>query len=79
MIYVINVDDIILAGPDVVVLEEVIKSLGITEEEQRYTFELRDEGEVGDFLCIRIEKTGSNKFTLTQTELIAKVMKELNM
>ena len=49
MIYVINVDDIILARPDVLVLEEVIKSLEITEEEQRYTFELRDEGEVGDF------------------------------
>ena len=56
MIYVINVDDIILAGPDVVVLEKVIKSLGITEEEQRYTFELRDEGEVDDFCASELKR-----------------------
>ena len=46
---VIYVDDKILAGPDSKALEEVIKSIGFIEEEQRHTFELRDEGKVGDF------------------------------
>ena len=79
IICVIYVDDIILVEPDSVALEEVIKSLWITEEEELHTFELRDEGEIGDFLGIRIDKTGSKKFTLTQTRLIAKVLKESNM
>ena len=63
MICIIYIYDTILAGPDTVALEEVVKILGITEEEQHCTFELRDEGEVVDFLGIRIEKTGSKKFT----------------
>ena len=57
----------------------MIKSLGISEEEQRHTFELRDEGKVDDFLSIRIEKTWSKRFTLTQIGLIKKVLKKENM
>ena len=79
MLCVIYVDDTILAGLDDAALEEAIKSLGIAEEEQRHTFELRDEGEVGDFLGIRIEKTGSKRFTLTHNGLINKVLKEANI
>lgn len=79
MMCIICVDDTILAGPDVKVLEEVIKSLGMSEDEQCHTFKLRGEGEVGDILGIGIEKTGTKKFTITQTELIAKKLKELNM
>ena len=40
---------------------------------------MRDEGEVGDFLGIRIEKAGPKKFHLTQTGLINKVLKEADM
>ena len=79
MLCVIYVDDTILAGLDDVALEEVTKSLGIAEEEQHHTFELRDKGEVGDFLGIRIEKTGSKIFTLTHNGLINKVLKEANL
>ena len=59
MICVIYVNDTVLASPDAKALEEIITSLGIAEKEQRHTFELRDEGEVGGILGIRIEKTGS--------------------
>ena len=55
IICAIYVDDTILVGPDAAALEEVIKSLSIAEEEHQYTFELRDEGEVSNFLGIRIE------------------------
>ena len=79
LICVVYVDDTITAGPDSKDIEDLISSLGIAKEEQRYCFELRDEGEVGDFLGIRIEKKGPKKFVLTQTGLIAKVLKESNM
>lgn len=48
MICVMYVDDKILAGPGAKALEEVITSLGITEDYQRHTFELGDEGEICD-------------------------------
>ena len=79
MICVVYVDDTIFAGPDSNAIEEVITGLGVQNEEQRHTFELRDEGEVGDFLGIRIEKSNHNSFTLSQTGLIDKVLKTSKM
>ena len=79
MVCVIYVDDTIIAGPDPKAIEELITSLGIAKEEQRHSFQLRDEGEVGDFLGIRIEKTGIKQFTLSQTGLINKVLKTTKM
>ena len=64
MICIVYVDDTILAGPDSKELEMMISSLGIAEDEQQHKFELRDEGEVGDFLGICIEKTNRNQFCL---------------
>ena len=79
MICVIYVDDTIIAGPDSVAIDELIKSLGIKKEDQVHSFELRDEGEVGDFLGIRIERGSQGNFELTQTGLIDKVLKESKM
>ena len=79
MICVVYVDDTILVGPNASDLNNVIASLGIADEEQRHVFDLRDEGEVGDFLGIRIEKSGLNKFILTQSGLIDKVLQTCNM
>ena len=76
MICVVYVDDTILAGPDAAEIEKVITSLGVRDEEKRYKFELRDEGAVGDFLGIRIERTKSQakEFKLSQSGLINKVL-----
>ena len=79
MICVVYVDDTIIAGPDSVKIEELISSLGVRKDEQRHTFALRDEGEVGDFLGIRIEKTGPRQFKLSQPGLIQKVIKTADM
>ena len=79
MICVVYVDDTIIAGPDSKEIEKFITSLGVTTDEQRHTFGLRDEGEVGDFLGIRITKTGPNSFNLTQPGLIQKVLKTSQM
>ena len=58
----IYVDDTILAGPNPLELEKLITDLGISSEEHCHSFDLRDEGEVGDFLGIHIEKAGARKF-----------------
>ena len=79
MICVVYVDDTIISGPDSSKIEELITSLGVQKEEQRHTFALRDEGEVGDFLGIRIEKTGTKQFKLSQSGLINKVIKTADM
>jgi hypothetical protein len=79
MIVVVYVDDTIIAGPDPNKIEELIKDLGVGDEEERETFMLRDEGSVGDFLGIRIEKCANDSFTLSQTGLIEKVIKTAGM
>lgn len=78
MIVVVYVDDTIIAGPNGQDIEDLITRLGVCSEEQHHTFELRDEGEVGDFLGIRIERHKTN-FELTQTGLINKVLAESKM
>ena len=65
MICVAYVDDTIITGPDSVAIDKEIAGLGVSKDEQCHKFELRDEGEVGDFLGIRIEKAGPKKFHLT--------------
>ena len=76
---VVYVDDTIFAGADASILEEEIRLLGVSDTEQRHTFQLRNEGEVGAFLGIQIVKTGENTFELTQTGLISKVLEAANM
>jgi hypothetical protein len=69
-ICVVYADDTIFAGPDDTKLAAEIKSLGVSSDENQHSFQLRDEGEVGDLLGIRIQKQGAGKFLLTQTGLI---------
>ena len=69
----------IIAGPDANEIEKLIKDLGVADEEERETFMLRDEGSVGDFLGIRIEKSTNDTFNLSQTGLIEKVIKASGM
>ena len=79
IICVCYVDDTIFAGADSELLEAEIRSLGVNEKEQRHTFALRNEGEVGAFLGIQIKKTGPQEFYLTQTGLIDKVLATTGM
>ena len=46
---VIYVDDVIFSGPDAKLIEEEIESLGISDNEKRHAFELKNAGEVNDF------------------------------
>ena len=44
MVCVVYVNDTIIAGSDPTALEDPSLKLGIVDEEQRYAFEIRDEG-----------------------------------
>jgi hypothetical protein len=74
---VVYVDDTIFARPDASALEQEIRSLGIDDGEKRHTFELRNKGEVANFLGVSIVKLGPGHFHLTQTGLIDKVLKTI--
>ena len=75
----VYVDDTIFAGPDAAVLDAEISALGVSATNQNHTFQLRDEGELGAFLGIQIEKSGPATFTLTQPGLTAKVIAAAGM
>jgi Reverse transcriptase (RNA-dependent DNA polymerase). len=59
--------------------EHEIRGLGVNNLEQRHSFQLRNEGEVGDFLGIRIEQRSNGSFYLTQTGLVDKILKTTEM
>jgi hypothetical protein len=56
IICVVFVDGTIFAGPDRALIDAEIQGMGVSSKEQSHSFDLRDEGEVGDFLGIRISK-----------------------
>ena len=58
MICIVYVDDSIIAGLDSIKIDELIKDLGVSNEDCIHNSQLKDESEVGDVLRIRIEKTG---------------------
>ena len=60
-------------------INELMADLGVSSIDETETFMLHDEGEVGDFLGIRIEKTAQHSFHLTQTGLINKVITAAGM
>ena len=57
MICLLFVEHTILDVPDKQDIKDNIKRLEVSSGEHRHKFGLRDEGEVGGFLGIRIDKT----------------------
>ena len=62
IICLVYVDYIIIYGSKDKLIEEEIKALVIRQGKQLLSFEIHDEGEVGDFLVIRIEQQKYLKF-----------------
>jgi hypothetical protein len=63
-ICVVYVDGTICTGPAAGLLEQEIRSRRVASDECDHSFQLRDEGDVGDFLGIGIEKQNDNSFLL---------------
>ena len=57
LIFLVYVDDTILAGPNMDDINKEITGLGVSDEDQVHSFQLRDKGQVGDFLGISIGKS----------------------
>ena len=72
MIRLVYVDYAILAVTNKQYIGYEIKTLGVSFDERSHELGLRDEGKIGDFLGIRIEKTGKSQLNLTQTTRIKK-------
>jgi hypothetical protein len=76
---VIYIDDTFFAGPDEKQIAQEIIGLGVSKFETQHKFQLRNVGEVGDFLGIRIAKQADGTFELTQTGLLDKVLRTAGM
>ena len=74
MICVVYVDNTIFASLNINDLNTEISSLVVSNDDQKHTLALRDEGEVSAFLGIQITKIRDNEFFWTQTGLIDKVL-----
>ena len=72
-IYVLYTDDSILAGPDNEELDQIIKDM------QEAKLDLTVDGDICDFLGVRIEKTPDGTIHLTQPHLIDQILKDLRL
>jgi len=79
ILFVVYVDDAIFAGTIGELLEAEIAKLGDCSAMNVHSFQLRNEGDVGNILHIRIKNTGPGDFSLTQPGLIEKVIKFTEM
>ena len=69
------VDNCILMSPSKKDMDGVIKSLHASEQ----NFTIDDEGEVGNFLGVKIQKNKDGTITLTQPQLMDLFLEDLHM
>jgi hypothetical protein len=72
-IYVLYTDDSILAGPDDKELDAIMKKMADSG------LKLTQEGNLEDFLGVKIEKCDDGSFRLTQPHLIDSILKDLRL
>ena len=75
VILLIYVDDCILMGTTDVVINEAVHVLRSSKQ----NFTIEDEGVVGDFLGVRINRSNDDTIMLTQPQLIDSIIEDLNM
>jgi hypothetical protein len=71
-IYVLYVDDSILAGPDPKELDAIVAKM-------KTVADLTVEGDLGDFLGVQIERSKDGKFILSQPQLIDSILNDLRL
>jgi hypothetical protein len=71
-IFIVYTDDTILLGPDKEEIEEVFRILS-------NIFNIEDQGELSDYLGIKIERGSDGTITWTQPTLIKSILKDLNL
>jgi hypothetical protein len=71
-IFIVYTDDTILNGPDQQEIDDLIKKLG-------KVFKIEDQGNLSDYLGIKIERNSNGTMEWTQPVLIASVLKDLGL
>ena len=75
VILLVYVDDCILMGIMNSVIDKAVRMLRSSKQ----NFTIKDEGAVGDFLGVRINRHDDGTITLTQPQLIESIIMDLNM
>jgi hypothetical protein len=71
-IFIVYTDDTILIGPDKVEIDKLIEKLG-------KMFKIEDQGNLSDYLGIKIERHKDGSMEWTQPVLTASVLKDLGL
>ena len=71
-IFIVYTDDTILLGPDKIEVDELVKKLG-------KIFRIEDQGNLTDYLGMKIEKHKDGSMTWTQPNLIQSILKDLGL
>ena len=71
-IFIVYTDDTILLGPDQQEIDTLVKKLG-------KTFKIEDQGELSDYLGIKIERKPDGTLEWTQPTLTQSILKDLKL
>ena len=72
-IYLLYIDDSILAGPNVEEIQQIISDI------RKAKLQITEEGDIQDFLGVNIEQRPNGSIELTQPHLINQILKDLKM
>ena len=75
ILFLVYIDDCIVFGPDDTAIDEVVTDL--RKSSQNFTID--DQGEVGDFMGIQIQKLDDGSIVLTQPQLIDSMIQDLHL
>ena len=73
--FLVYIDDCIVFGPNAQALDQVVKDLRTCPQQ----FTVEDQGDVGDFLGIRIKKKKDGSIHLSQPQLIDSIIQDLHL
>ena len=75
VIFLVYIDDCIVFGPNSTAIDQVVQDL----RNSNHNFTLDDQGEVGDFLGIQIQKLDDGSIVLNQPHLIDSIIQDLHL
>ena len=75
VIFLVYINDCIIFGPDDPSIDTVVTDLHACS--QRFT--VNDQGDIGDFLGIQVQKLSDRSIQLTQPQLIGSIIKDLHL
>ena len=75
VIFLVYIDDCIVFGPDDQSINRVVTDLHACSQ----CFTIDDQGDIGDFLGIQVQKQDDGSIKLTQPQLIESIIKDLHL